>query len=160
TVATPTITVSPPQLTFAYQIGGPTLNPQTLQVTGSTSGVTFNVRPTTSSGGNWLSVDPSSGTAPAAISVSVDPLNLPTGSYQGTISVSGTNGASSSPVVPISLTVTARPPTITSLVNAASFLNQALSPGEVLSIFGTAIGPPLALQLQLDPTGKVSTSLG
>jgi uncharacterized protein (TIGR03437 family) len=45
-------------------------------------------------------------------------------------------------------------------VNAASFLNQAVSPGEAVSIFGTAIGPSTPLQLQLDSTGKVSTSLG
>jgi uncharacterized protein (TIGR03437 family) len=55
---------------------------------------------------------------------------------------------------------TSSTPNITSLVNAASFLNQAISPGEVVSIFGTAIGPQSALQLRLDSTGKVSTSLG
>jgi uncharacterized protein (TIGR03437 family) len=45
-------------------------------------------------------------------------------------------------------------------VNAASFLSHAISPGEVVSIFGASIGPAAALQLQLDSTGKVSTSLG
>ena len=160
TITTPkVVTVSPPQLNFAYQIGGTIPSPQTLQVSGI-GGATFNVHPATSSGGNWLSVNPSTGTTPAAISVGVNPLNLPPGSYQGTISVSGTNGASSSTVVPVGLTVTGQLPTITSLLNAASFLKQAISPGEVLSIFGAAFGSLTPLQLQLDSTGKVSTSLG
>jgi uncharacterized protein (TIGR03437 family) len=154
------ITVSPPQFTFAYQIGGPVPNAQALQVNGITSGLTFTVQSSTSSGGNWLLVNSSGGTTPAVISVSVNPTNLPAGSYQGTISVAGTNGASGSTVVPVGFTVTAQLPTITSLVNAASFLNQPISPGEVVSIFGTAIGPQSALQLQLDSSGKVFTSLG
>jgi uncharacterized protein (TIGR03437 family) len=94
------------------------------------------------------------------ISVSVSPLNLPAGSYQGTITVSSTNDASVSTVVPVGLTVTVQPPTITAVVNAASFVNQAISPGEVVSLFGAAFGPSAAMQLQLDSGGKVSTSLG
>jgi uncharacterized protein (TIGR03437 family) len=161
TITTPkVVTVSPPQLNVAYQIGGPVPNPQALQVSGSTSGLTFNVQSSTGSGGNWLLVNPSGGTTPAVITVSVNPTNLVAGSYQGTINVSGTNGASGSTLVPVGLTVTAQPPTIISLLNAASFLNHAISPGEVVSIIGTAIGPPAPLQLQPDSSGKVSTSLG
>lgn len=159
-ISEPTITVSPPQLHFTYQLGGPWPNSQTIQVSGSTSGLIFNVQPATSSGGNWLSVNPTSGTTPATISVAASPLNIPAGSYQGTITFSGTNGASPSIVIPVGLMVTGQLLTITTLLNAASFFNHAISPGGVVSIFGTAIGPLAALQLQLDYRGKVSTSLG
>lgn len=160
TITTPTITVSPPQLSFAYQIGAPIPSSQILQISG-TSGATFTVHAATNSGGNWLLVSPNSGSTPAAISVSVSPLNLPVGSYQGTITVSG-NGASSSTVVAIGLIVTAQAPipTLYRILNAASFMGQAISPGELVSIFGEGIGPLTALTLQLDSTGKVSTSLG
>jgi uncharacterized protein (TIGR03437 family) len=48
------------------------------------------------------------------------------------------------------------------VVNAASFLPGAVAPGELVSIFGTALGPvtPMALRA-LDPlTGRVPVSLG
>jgi uncharacterized protein (TIGR03437 family) len=51
-------------------------------------------------------------------------------------------------------------PTITLVANAASLLNEAVSPGEIVSIFGAGMGPVSALTLQLDSTGNVSTSLG
>jgi len=160
TISGPTISVNPPQLHFTYQLGGSFPNPQALQASGSTSGLTFNVQADTNSGGDWLSVNSRNGAAPAAISVAASPLNLPAGSYQGTITVSATNGASGSTVVPVGLTVTGQLPTITSVLNAASFITPSISPGEVVSIFGAAIGPSPPLQLQLDYTGKVSTFLG
>jgi uncharacterized protein (TIGR03437 family) len=160
TVVPARITVSPPQLNFAYQTGGPVPLTQTLLISGNTI-LPFNAQPATSSGGNWLSVNPTSGTTQALITVSVLPLNLPVGSYQGTITVSGTNGVLGSSVIPVGLTVMGPLPTITSIVNAASFSKQFFpTPGQVVSIFGTAIGPPVPQELQLDASGKVSTSLG
>jgi uncharacterized protein (TIGR03437 family) len=45
--------------------------------------------------------------------------------------------------------------------NAASFaLATSTSPGEVISIFGSGLGPVVPLGTQLDSTGKVSISLG
>jgi uncharacterized protein (TIGR03437 family) len=160
TIAVSTITVSPLQLSFNYQINGPVPSPQTLQVSG-TSGVTFSVQATTSSGGNWLSVNPSSATTPAAISVSVSPSNLELSMYQGTITVSD-NGHLGKTVVSVGLTMTVPDAgaVIFTVRNAASFYGQAISPGEAVSIFGLRIGPLAPLGLQLDSTGNVSTSLG
>jgi uncharacterized protein (TIGR03437 family) len=50
--------------------------------------------------------------------------------------------------------------TSTGVVNAASFLNTSVSPGEILTIFGMALGPPNLAYLTLDDTGKVSTTAG
>jgi uncharacterized protein (TIGR03437 family) len=48
------------------------------------------------------------------------------------------------------------------LVNAASFVPGSVAPGELVSIFGSALGPPSPLALtRLDPaTGRVPVSLG
>jgi uncharacterized protein (TIGR03437 family) len=51
-------------------------------------------------------------------------------------------------------------PTVTAVVNAASFLSGPISPGEIVTIGGTAIGPSTAAGLTLDQTGKVSTLAG
>lgn len=45
------------------------------------------------------------------------------------------------------------------VVNAASFLAGPVAPGEMVTIFGTDIGPPALTVLQLDATGRVSSEL-
>jgi 6-phosphogluconolactonase (cycloisomerase 2 family) len=53
-------------------------------------------------------------------------------------------------------------PTITAVVNAASYANSSVvSPGEIVTIFGTNIGPATPAGLAIDPTtGKVATLIG
>jgi uncharacterized protein (TIGR03437 family) len=50
-------------------------------------------------------------------------------------------------------------PGIQAVVNAASFSSSAVAPGELISLFGVAIGPATPLNLTLDAQGNVSTSL-
>jgi uncharacterized protein (TIGR03437 family) len=70
------------------------------------------------------------------------------------------------------LTVAGQPVTITqagvgilltaqSVVNGASFLSGQIAPGELITIFGSALGPATPAGLQLTPDGQsVTTSLG
>jgi uncharacterized protein (TIGR03437 family) len=51
------------------------------------------------------------------------------------------------------------PPTVAAVVNAASVQSGAVSPGEVVAIFGSGLGPSTPATLALDQTGKVSISL-
>ena len=51
------------------------------------------------------------------------------------------------------------PPQITAVANGASFVSDAVSPGEVLAIFGANLGPAQLANLQTDDSGHVSTSL-
>jgi uncharacterized protein (TIGR03437 family) len=51
-------------------------------------------------------------------------------------------------------------PVITSLGNSASYAQDAISPGELISIFGTNLGPASGAGLTLDSNGLVATSLG
>ena len=45
------------------------------------------------------------------------------------------------------------------VVNAASYAGGAVSPGEIVAIFGSGLGPGTLVGLQLDSRGYVSTSL-
>jgi uncharacterized protein (TIGR03437 family) len=52
------------------------------------------------------------------------------------------------------------PPAIRSVASAASYASDVLSPGEIVAIFGTGLGPATPAGLQLDGAGMVSTSIG
>ena len=57
--------------------------------------------------------------------------------------------------------LTPPPPVIESVVNAASYAVGAVSPGEIVTIFGTAIGPATAAGAATDPSGgKLATAIG
>jgi len=71
----------------------------------------------------------------------------------------GTDGESTS--INVTLTVTAPLPTIKSVTNAASYANGSVSPGELVTLFGTAIGPAIPASAITDPsTGKLATTIG
>ena len=46
------------------------------------------------------------------------------------------------------------------ITNAASFKNGPIAPGEMITIFGTSVGPATIAGLQLDANGNLSTSVG
>jgi uncharacterized protein (TIGR03437 family) len=51
------------------------------------------------------------------------------------------------------------PPQITAIVSGASFLGDAVAPGELVVLFGAKLGPAELTGLQLDKSGRVTTSL-
>jgi uncharacterized protein (TIGR03437 family) len=61
----------------------------------------------------------------------------------------------------VTLTVAEPRPTIKGVTNAASYATGAVSPGELVTLFGTAIGPVTAASATTDPaTGKLATTIG
>lgn len=101
---TPTISASPTMLSFALA-GGSQAATQNLQVNGAPSGLAFTASAGTTSGGDWLSVSPLSGSVPATLAVVANPGSLSPGTYQGAITLSAST--SNSPVtVPVTLLVT------------------------------------------------------
>src|SRR6266700_4438776 len=92
---TPTLTSSLAALTFQYQIGAAALPAaQTLQIVSSPAGATFTVAVTGSPfNAAWLLVSASSGKAPLPLKVQVNPTGLTSGSYTGTITVTGLTGS-------------------------------------------------------------------
>jgi uncharacterized protein (TIGR03437 family) len=95
------------------------------------------------------------------VTVTATPGALGAGTYNGTILISGSGTVTGSTSINVTLTVTAPLPTINSVVNAASFINGPVSPGEIVTLFGTAMGPAAAAYANIDPsTGKLATTIG
>lgn len=86
---------------FQTQNGGGNPPPQSLTILNSGSGsLKFSAAASTTSGGDWLSVTPASGTvtssSPASATVRIDSSGLKTGDYYGQIQISG-EGVENSP---------------------------------------------------------------
>jgi uncharacterized protein (TIGR03437 family) len=131
----PTLTVSPGQLTFSYQVGGSNPASQNVSVT-ATVASDFTVSTT---GGAWLSVSPLSGTTNRTLTVSVNPSGLAPGTFGGTITVTAPNASNSPQTVNVTLNVT-EPVTITAAPTALSFsaqLGGAAPPAQNLRISAT-----------------------
>lgn len=140
--------------------------PQTVQVTSTASGTSasFTAAFVPSTGGNFLTVSPSSGTTPATLTLSVNSAvasALAAGTYTGQVQVSSGTGAVQA--VNVTLIVsTAGTPVIWSVTSAASFQLGAVSPGEIISIFGNGIGPATpatGTSYTFTPGGTVATTL-
>lgn len=98
----PTISVSPSSLSFSATQGGANPANQTISISNSGGG-TLNW--TASDDATWLTVSPSSGTAPSTLTASVSISGLAAGTFNATITISAT-GATNTPVsVPVTLTV-------------------------------------------------------
>jgi glucose/arabinose dehydrogenase len=114
----PALSVTPANLAFAVVEGGAAPAAKTLSVA-NTGGGTLSF--TTVDDAAWLSASPASGTAPATVTVSVNPSGLTRGTYSGNVRVDG-GGANGSPAtIPVTLTVS---PPSTGLVGAWAF-NEA-----------------------------------
>jgi uncharacterized protein (TIGR03437 family) len=138
--AATTVSATPTTLTFSYISGSNNPPTQAISVTGTGANLPFSAQVT--SGADWLSVSPATGTAPGTVTVSVKPGSLtPNQTYTGTIVIAGSGAATGSTTINVSLSVTAPLPTITSVTNGASFNTGAIAAGEVITIFGTGMGP-------------------
>ncbi len=150
-VVTPiSITATPAALTFGYTLNTAAPAAQTVQIAASgpaggaaPAAFPFTTTVTTTDGGKWLVVTPTTGTNPGSISVSVNPQGLTAGNYTGTIAVASGNQNGASPAtITVKLAVTAAPtPVLAAVTNAASGFAGAISPGEEVAIYGTNFGP-------------------
>jgi uncharacterized protein (TIGR03437 family) len=111
-----TLTATPATLSFSQVTNGATPSAQTVSIggTSNTSGsVSFSTSVSTISGGNWLSVTPTTGTAPGTISISLTSVaaSLTAGTYSGSVVVygAGTANLNGALTIPVTLTVTAAP---------------------------------------------------
>lgn len=120
----------------------------------------------TGAGGKFVTVTPSSGVAPMEVRIALDPQVVPylrPGGYALDVRF-GVSGEACSSVsrctdTIVTLKLDAQPaPTIGAVVSAASF-QPAVSPGEIISIFGQHIGTP-PLIAQPDEGGFFPKTLG
>jgi uncharacterized protein (TIGR03437 family) len=104
----------------------------------------------------WITASAtSSGPGSASVALAVFPNNSGA-TLSGTVLIAGVS------VTVIQPAAAAAPlPPIKSVVNAASFIGGPVSPGEMVTIFGTGIGPSAAAYATRDPaTGKLATTIG
>ncbi|HEY6272572.1 MAG TPA: hypothetical protein VIX19_11345 [Terriglobales bacterium] len=134
TVTPPALTVSPTTLSFNVPAGSSTAVGQTLSALGPATSVNFTA--TAASSGNWLSVNPTSGSTPLTLNVTANPAGLAANTYNGTVTVS----SSGSPqTVTVSLVVSALP----ALTVAPSPLNFQVTAGgtapaaQTISVFAS-----------------------
>ena len=113
----------------------------TVAISGSGS---VTLTPATQAGGNWLAVSPASGALPLTALITVDPTGLPDGTYLGSI-------AAGSASIPVAILVGDPGPQLSAngIVNAASYQGGAISPGEIVTLFGKGIGPKMAYAAQV-----------
>lgn len=133
--ANPVIALSRSELSFTFNIGDAVPAAQTISVSNAGGGSLTWVA---SSNVAWLSVLPTSGTAPSTISVAVNPANLAVGTYSGTITISSAGIASQT--ITVTLKVSVPVPSITGVVNAASF-QPGMVPGGLATLFGKSLSP-------------------
>jgi len=128
----------------------------------NSSGVALSVAVSaaTKDGASWLSASPSSASTTVNLSVSVSPVGLAVGSYSGVITITPSDPSVAALTIPVALTVTAAMPVIGAATNAASYAPGPVAPGEILTIFGTGMGPATLVPLQLTSDGTVATNLG
>lgn len=62
----------------------------------------------------------------------------------------------------LQFTLNAQPtnPSIAAVVNGASYANGSIAPGEIVTIFGSGLGPLNLVTLALDGQGKVANNNG
>lgn len=126
----PGLMVSPPQLSFTAISGGsaPAFQLISLIPPGSTP-KTFSIAITGSP--SWLTVSPAGGTAPSALTVTVNQagLSASTTPYTATIQITP-SGAGQSPIsVTVTLTVSSAPPMLTASPAFLKFAARIQSPG-------------------------------
>ena len=146
TPATSAITLSASTTSFTVLAGSMSIpTAQSIQVTSSIAGTSapFSASFVPSTGGNFLTVTPASGTTPATITLSVNASvasTLAAGTYTGDVQVSSGTGA----VQTIQVTLVVSPagtPVVLSVNSGASLQPGPVSPGEIVTIFGNGIGP-------------------
>ncbi len=160
-----TLAVSVSTVNFGYQVGSNVLQgPALVQVTSTGASVPITATFTPTTGGNFVTVTPTSGTTPVTLSIALNTAILPTlgaGNYTGNVVVSSPNiPGGGTQMIKVNLMVSGPSgPAIGSIVNGASFLAGPVSPGELVSIFGTNLGPSTGINFT-PSDNTVGTTLG
>ena len=155
------LTVAPAGLVFNYQLGSLFGRPdQTLTITSSGTTLAYTASASVSGSGNWLTVRPASGITRGQVTVTVNPSGLAAGTYNGQVVITSGGAVGSPVIVPVTLTVQAQPaPILNTLTSAASGLPGAVSPGQIVTLKGSGLGPATGVGPVLTSAGKVDTTV-
>jgi uncharacterized protein (TIGR03437 family) len=159
------LAVSQTTVNFSYQAGSTTFPAaQSVQVTSTGGSVPFSAlfNPVTPGSANLILVTTTGVATPASLTISVNQLalsGLAAGTYTGTVLVSSASIPTGSQTINVTVSVTGAPPPIVGSLNNASTLQPgAVSPGEVVTFFGSGMGPVAGLSYTT-VNGKLPTTL-
>jgi len=137
---TPVINLTPASLAFTGTVGGNNQPAQSFTVTKTGTG---SITWTASDNAGWLTLSPSTGTATAAVTTSVNHAGLAAGTYNAAISVAVTGSSNTPQSIPVTLTVTtstAMSTTLTWAANTESDLaGYKIYSGTQSGVYGTPI---------------------
>jgi len=133
------VTIIPSLTSLTFNVPGSTSQTITLSGSGGIS-VAFSVTTSTLAGGNWLAAAASANVTPAYLIVTINPLNVAVGTYQGSITVTPASSIPTPTIIPVTLQV--GPTTLAS--SPASFA------------FGYTVGGTLPLPQVLELTSPLS----
>jgi uncharacterized protein (TIGR03437 family) len=139
--STPSASASPTSLSFVATSGGPTTNPQAINVSSSVAGL--QMRATSDS--PWLKVPTTVAYALGSISVFADPTGLAPGTYQGTVNLQSPD-----------LTAVLTSVHVTFLVNFA--IDPSLATDASSLTFSLTKGTPQSQSLQISDNGSGQVS--
>ncbi len=143
----PRLTVDQSSLQFTAQAGSQSQGQNVFLQNVGAGEMDWNVTVQYGNGSGWIRVTPSSGTDSQRINIGVLPANLTAGTYTATLTVDAGPEAGTKTIA-VTLVVTAAAPvpspqptipvpTVTAVVNAATFAPGALAPGSFATIIGT-----------------------
>jgi len=157
-VASASLQATPTALSFAGRVGQANPAAQVVQIASSnpTTPVAFSI----SSDASWLTATPVSGGTPSSINVAASVAGLTAGSYTGRLTITPTGVAGGqTAVITVTFVVEQVPlPNVTGVANAATFVPGSLSPGMIITLVGSNLGPTTANNGQV-VGGKFTTSL-
>jgi len=131
--SSPAVSASTDRLNF------PSISPNSfataaVRLSGNVSGISYSTTVTPQSGGrNWLQLNPSTGTVPSSLNVTVDSSGLAAGTYSATIAIATPQATPSSRQIAVSMTVVADLPPKLAIGTQAVSLSAALSSSPVVS---------------------------
>jgi hypothetical protein len=98
------LSVSPATISTAYVLGAAAPAPIPLSISSSAGPLAYTA---STSGGAWLSLSPTIGSTPAAPNLTLNPVGLPAGTYNGAVTINSVGATNGPLVIPVSLTVQA-----------------------------------------------------
>jgi trimeric autotransporter adhesin len=158
----PVLALSASTLSLAANTGAKSSGTINLTNTG-VGALNFTAAASAVGGGTWLSVTPASGSAPATLNITADATALAIGIYTGNVQVTVTNATSGSQSPQnIAVTFAVGVPAINSggIVNGANFTSQLVAAGEIISAFGSNMGPSPGQQTQATAGSLPVTAAG
>ncbi|MDA0168685.1 choice-of-anchor D domain-containing protein [Solirubrobacter taibaiensis] len=150
--AHPVLATSPTSLSFNAVAGGANPSAKTVNVTNTGDG---DLNFTASDSASWLTVTPTSGSAPRTVSVAVNVAGLSAGTYNATITIDAGAISGSPGTIPVTLIVSTAPAPGTDTLGGATVVgsnasSQPPGAGEAYRISGASDGVASRLRLYID----------